>query len=342
MAQENREAQRNKELHEQQLQSHMRVIIEQITSINERFGKLELEIKEVKAQTFSNKEASTSNAKRDSNPKEEGPYCQHTDGSQEQGEFEFEEEINDLDRPFDRRLGPRQFQRREQHHRPNRREFQQGYLQQEYPPQGRGEGQIGSLRPKLPEFEGKADPEEYLNWEQKVDFLFDCYEYSEEKKYKLAVSCFTEYAMSWWVSEIADRRRTGEPLVTRWTNLKPILRKRFVPSYFFREQLRKVHSLRQGSMTVEEYAREMKLTMLKANLVEDEETTMSRFLNGLNREIADAVDMHHYLEFNELLMRACKVERSLKGRSKAPISTSSTSWRKANNEQGKKIPFKPK
>ena len=69
----------------------------------------------------------------------------------------------------------------------------------------------------------------------------------------------------------------------------------------------------------------MKLTMLKANLVEDEETTMSRFLNGLNREIADVVDIHHYLEFNELLMRACKVERSLKSRSKAQVSSSSAS-----------------
>ena len=74
---------------------------------------MELEIQEVKAQNSSNKEASTSNAKRDSNPREEGPYYQQTDGSQEQGESEFEEETNDLDRPFDRRLGPRQFQRRE-------------------------------------------------------------------------------------------------------------------------------------------------------------------------------------------------------------------------------------
>ena len=99
--------------------------------------------------------------------------------------------------------------------------------------------------------------------------------------------------------------------------LRTFSRKRFVPSYFFREQLRKVHSLRQGSMTVEEYSRESKLTMLNANLVEDEETTMSRFLNGLNKEIADVVDMHHYLEYNELLMRACKAERSMKGKPKA-------------------------
>ena len=52
------------------------------------------------------------------------------------------------------------------------------------------------MSPKLIPFERKANLEEYLNWEQKVDFLFDYYEYFEEKKYKLAVSCFTEYALS--------------------------------------------------------------------------------------------------------------------------------------------------
>ena len=46
-----------------------------------------------------------------SNPRDEGPYYQHTDGSQEQGESDFELETNDFDRPFDRRLGPKQFQR---------------------------------------------------------------------------------------------------------------------------------------------------------------------------------------------------------------------------------------
>ena len=40
---------------------------------------------------------------------------------------------------------------------------------------------------KIPSFQGKNDPEVYLNWEKKVEFIFECHNYSEEKKVKLAV-----------------------------------------------------------------------------------------------------------------------------------------------------------
>ncbi|KAL3510152.1 hypothetical protein ACH5RR_029553, partial [Cinchona calisaya] len=77
----------------------------------------------------------------------------------------------------------------------------------------------------------------------------------------------------------------------------------FVPAHYHREQLRKLQSLRQGNLTVEEYAREMEMAMSKAHLYEDEETTMERFINGLNKEIADVVDLHEYLDYKELLQR---------------------------------------
>jgi hypothetical protein len=40
---------------------------------------------------------------------------------------------------------------------------------------------------KIPSFQGKTDPEVYLEWEKKIDLVFYCYNYSEEKKVKLAV-----------------------------------------------------------------------------------------------------------------------------------------------------------
>ncbi|RVW12377.1 hypothetical protein CK203_108084 [Vitis vinifera] len=35
---------------------------------------------------------------------------------------------------------------------------------------------------KIPSFQGKNDPEVYLEWEKKVEFIFECHNYSEEKK----------------------------------------------------------------------------------------------------------------------------------------------------------------
>ena len=38
---------------------------------------------------------------------------------------------------------------------------------------------------KIPSFQGKNDPEAYLEWERKVALVFDCHNYSENKKVKL-------------------------------------------------------------------------------------------------------------------------------------------------------------
>ena len=50
----------------------------------------------------------------------------------------------------------------------------------------------------IPSFQGRTDPEVYLEWEKKIDLVFDCHNYSEEKKVKLAVIEFTDYAIIWW------------------------------------------------------------------------------------------------------------------------------------------------
>jgi len=55
---------------------------------------------------------------------------------------------------------------------------------------------LGSIKLKIPTFKGKTNPEAYLDWEKKV-MIFYIHRYSEEKKVKLAVVEFTDYAMVW-------------------------------------------------------------------------------------------------------------------------------------------------
>jgi hypothetical protein len=58
---------------------------------------------------------------------------------------------------------------------------------------------------KIPSFQGRTDPEVYLEWEKKIDLVFDCHNYSEEKKVKLAVIEFTDYAIIWWDQLVTNR-----------------------------------------------------------------------------------------------------------------------------------------
>lgn len=57
------------------------------------------------------------------------------------------------------------------------------------------EGDLGSIKLKVPQFQGKNNPEAYLEWEKKVELLFDCYEYSKRRKLKLALVEFVDYAI---------------------------------------------------------------------------------------------------------------------------------------------------
>jgi len=158
--------------------------------------------------------------------------------------------------------------------------------------------------------------------------LFDCHNYSEEKKVKLAVIEFTDYASIWWDQLVTNRRRSLERPVETWRELKAIMRRRFVPSHYYRDLHQKLQNLTQGSRSVEDYYKEMKVAMIRANVVEDREATMTKFLSGLNREIANVVELQHYVEVEDMVHMAMKVERKLKIKGTSRYTfVSSTPWK---------------
>ena len=66
---------------------------------------------------------------------------------------------------------------------------------------------------RIPSFQEKNDPEAYLEWERKVELVFDCHNYSKNKKVKLAVIEFADYAIVWWDQLVLNKRQNREPLV---------------------------------------------------------------------------------------------------------------------------------
>ena len=52
--------------------------------------------------------------------------------------------------------------------------------------------------------------------------------------------------------------------------------------------------------------------MIRADIEEDREVTMARFLTGLNRDIANIVELQHYVEVMDMVHMAIKVEKQLK------------------------------
>ena len=63
---------------------------------------------------------------------------------------------------------------------------------------------------------------------------------------------------------------------------------------------------------MDDYYKEMEIALIWANVEEDREATMARFLNGLNRDIANVVELQHYVELEDMVHMAIKMERQLK------------------------------
>jgi hypothetical protein len=85
------------------------------------------------------------------------------------------------------------------------------------------------------------------------------------------------------------------------------------------------------------------VAIIRANVNEDEEVTMSRFLNGLNRDIANVVELQFYVELEELVHLAIKVEGQLKrkGSTRSGAYLGSSSGWKLNYKREGSAPSKP-
>ena len=94
---------------------------------------------------------------------------------------------------------------------------------------------------------------------------------------------------------------------------------------------------------MDDYHKEMKIAMIPANVEEDREATMARFLNGLNRDIANVVELQHYVELEDMVHMAIKVERQLKRKGTWSFQNpgSSASWR-PNGRKDEGVIFKSK
>ncbi|GKU90913.1 hypothetical protein SLEP1_g4857 [Rubroshorea leprosula] len=177
---------------------------------------------------------------------------------------------------------------------------------------------LGSIKMKIPPFQGKNDLDVYLEWEKKVELVFDCHNYYEEKKVKLAAVEFTDYAVVWWdqlVLSRHSRRRNREHPVDTWEEMKAVMRKRFVPSHYYRDPYQRLQGLTQGSKSVEDYHKEMEIAM-------------------------------HYVELEDMVHMAMKVERQLKHKGATTRigqnSGSSSSWKLNWSKKEENSVFKPK
>ncbi|WVZ58323.1 hypothetical protein U9M48_008604 [Paspalum notatum var. saurae] len=179
-----------------------------------------------------------------------------------------------------------------------------GDRRRRHPERRHNDDGLNKVKVSIPPFSGKENTDDYFEWETKVEQIFDLYEYPAEKKAKLAAIEFKGYAITWWNQIRTEYHRVGHDRIT-WEDMKRKMRRRFVPAYYSRDLHLKLKRLVQG-------------------ITENEESTMARFLVGLNKTIADKVDMTNY---------TCLTELDVKGKavsSNQPTSSTAATQRKTS------------
>ncbi|KAK1602008.1 hypothetical protein QYE76_027113 [Lolium multiflorum] len=173
------------------------------------------------------------------------------------------------------------------------------------------ENMYGKLKFNMPKFKGEDDAEAYLSWALKVDKIFRIHNYSGAKKVAMASLEFEDYANTWWEQVVTLREEKGDPPIDTWEDMKEEMQARFVPTHYKTDLFNKLQKLKQGTKTVEEFFKEMELTMMRANIQESENQTIARFFNGLNYPIKKIVEFQPYSNMVELVHQASKAERQV-------------------------------
>ena len=106
------------------------------------------------------------------------------------------------------------------------------------------------FRVEIPEFEGRLDPDEFLEWLQTVERVFEYKDVPEDKKVKLVALKLRKYASLWWENLIKKRAKRGKTKVRSWEKMRTKLKDRFLPPSYLQDNYSKLHNLQQGSLVL--------------------------------------------------------------------------------------------
>jgi len=87
--------------------------------------------------------------------------------------------------------------------------------------------------------------------------------------------------MQWWHQLVMDIGLNKRSNMVSWHNLKLCIRARFVPPHYRKELLLKLQQLHQGSRSVDNYFKDLEVTLTKINMHDSEESKIARFVSGL-------------------------------------------------------------
>ena len=164
----------------------------------------------------------------------------------------------------------------------------------------------------IPDFEGRNHPDEFIDWLNMVERVFEYNDVHDQQKVKLVAVKLKKYASLWWEHLKKQRARDGKAKICTWEKMKKELQRKFLPDNYKQDVFLKFHNFKQGNLSVEDYMTEFENLMMRCEVVEPEEQTIARFLGGLKEEISDVVNLQPFWTYQDVCKLALKVEKQQK------------------------------
>ncbi|XP_021991805.1 uncharacterized protein LOC110888592 [Helianthus annuus] len=173
------------------------------------------------------------------------------------------------------------------------------------------------IKADIPEYDGRLDPDEFIEWLCTVERVFDYKQTSEENKVKVVALKLRKYSSMWWANTCSKRERLGNEKVRAWPKMKKLLKQKFMPSYYMQASFSQLHNIKQAGRTTEEYSWEFEHLLMKCDLPEDDPQTLVRYLGGLDSKIAHVAELHPYSTLEELTLLAHKIDTQQRNKGKS-------------------------
>jgi hypothetical protein len=167
-----------------------------------------------------------------------------------------------------------------------------------------------SVKINVPEFSDGLDPNDFTDWLNHVQRIFEYHEITDHKKVKIVGIKLKGRASAWWEQIQTQRVRFGKKKVQDWSKMKKKLQKQFLPFNYRQTLYKNLHNLRQVR-SVDDYTEKFYELMARVNLQEDEEQIVARYISGLKPPIQDTLSLLVIVTISEAYNRALAVEKQL-------------------------------
>ncbi|XP_073158307.1 uncharacterized protein [Henckelia pumila] len=175
-----------------------------------------------------------------------------------------------------------------------------------------------TMRP--PRYFGNEGPEKAEIWITEIEDLFDLIEYPSAQRLKLALHQLKDRAKMWWATTLMTLE--SQKVTPSWDVFKLKFRESYCPPSFYSAKSTEFHNLKQGNMSVQDYADTFyELLKYAPHVAASQGAIVESFTEGLDDRLHPFVSTGKPMNYPEAVELAKRAEASFRRRSgnKTPI-----------------------